>query len=152
MEAENQELRKHIELLEEQLQIQIEKEKTLQEFIASLREKEFEVERSSQDLSTEKDKLADRLKSMQTRTWATIWLLFNFKNEPIIHNLTLIKFSEALNDEVAKYRLRSTELQNELDKTRRQLLSEKSQRETAIAELRRYYFKIINKCDLFLNY
>lgn len=61
-------MRKHIELLEEQLQIQIEKEKTLQEFIASLREKEFEVERSSQDLSTEKDKLADRLKSMQTRT------------------------------------------------------------------------------------
>jgi hypothetical protein len=54
--------------LEEQLQAETERAKKLEELLASNREKEFTFQRTTQDLSTEKNHLVERLQSLQTRT------------------------------------------------------------------------------------
>lgn len=47
-------------------------------------------------------------------------------------------YSEQLTAELERYRLRSAELQSELEKIKRQYQNEKIEREAAITELKRY--------------
>ncbi|ODM96005.1 hypothetical protein Ocin01_10673 [Orchesella cincta] len=112
LEAENIELTEHINSLENRLQEETDRQQQLENLVANSREKDFQLEKTTLDISRERDELTGKLTNLQQR-------------------------SETLNTEVSRYRLKSIELQNELDRTRRQLESEKRERETALSELRR---------------
>lgn len=68
METENEELKSHIEVMNQQVQDLFDKEKSLQDLITNVREKEFDIERTSQNLASERDQLNERLTSLQARS------------------------------------------------------------------------------------
>lgn len=66
-EAENEELNAHISALEARLEDETRRQQQLESLVANSREKDFQVERSTQGISRERDELSDKLTSLQQR-------------------------------------------------------------------------------------
>lgn len=76
LEAENAEVNVHIASLEARLQEEVDRQQQLESLVANSREKDFQMERNTLDMSREKTELVDQLTTLQQRRWPN-WIMFS---------------------------------------------------------------------------